>query len=118
MIPVILLVLVVVGIVAAIGYMRSGRDGPPVRFAVDDAGMGVPHDYGDGLRRVNLEGALIANVIVTALAEDGISVRVNGGGGGMLGGLDAPAHIVYDAEAEPAVMAVVNDVVFRGDAGR
>ena len=94
-----------------VAALRSGRS---VSLALGDATQGVPHDYGDGLRRINLAGSLTAHLVRESLAADGVLVQVNGGGGGMLGGLDAPAHVVYAVEDEPAVLVVVEALASDG----
>ena len=80
-------------------------------FKLGDASTGAPHDYGEGLRRINLDAALTAHLARAALESEGVTVRVNVGGGGMLGELGAPAHIVFAMEDEPAVLEVVRDLL-------
>ena len=80
-------------------------------FKLGDASIGAPHDYGEGLRRINLDAALTAHLARAALENEGVTVRVNVGGGGMLGELGAPAHIVFASEDEPAVLEVVRDLL-------
>ncbi len=97
------------------GRVRKRATGKPSQrrlgFKLGDASVGSPHDYGEGLRRINLDTPLTAHLAGEALDADGIDVRINLGGGGMLGQLGAPAHIVYAAEDEHAVLEVVADLL-------
>ena len=111
MFAIVLTLLLVVALVVAIQVLRSDRGGPPVSFALDDDSIGVPHDFGDGLRRINLDGGFVAQMVQSALAERGVEVKINDGGGGMLGALHAPAYVVYDAADEAEVAQVVRDVM-------
>ena len=41
-------------------------------FKLGDASIGAPHDYGEGLRRINLDSAVTAHLARAALEEDGV----------------------------------------------
>lgn len=112
---VILTIVLFGGLTAAFVVLRSDRGGPAVNFGLDDDSLGVPHDFGDGLRRINLDGPFVAQLVASALIERGVDARANDGGGGMLGGLDAPAYVVYPLADEGAALDVVADVTAEPD---
>ena len=72
--------------------------------------MGVAHDFGDGLRRINLPSPLDAQMARDALSAEGVEVTVGGASGGMMGGLDGAAHIVYATDVEDEVNDVVREL--------
>lgn len=87
--------------------VRAQVQGRADGFRLGDAAYGLPHHYGEGLRRINIKGELTAQLARASLESQGIEARVNTFGGGWFGQLDCPTALIYQAEDELEVLEVV-----------